>query len=137
MARTVSEDGPHPVDLHVGRRVVERRTALGFNQSQLAAALDLTFQQIQKYEKGANRISSSKLYDISQFLGVDIGYFFVGLGSERASAREAGANDDAAHPPTRQSLEIARLAPRLTLAQQKLALELMRDMAGQGAWAET
>ena len=53
------EDGPHPVDRHVGRRVCEKRIGLGYNQSDLGRALGLTFQQIQKYEKGANRISAS------------------------------------------------------------------------------
>ena len=61
MARGKGEDGPHPVDRHVGRRVCEKRISLGYNQSDLGRALGLTFQQVQKYEKGTNRISASKL----------------------------------------------------------------------------
>ena len=79
MARGTGEDGPHPVDRHVGRRVCEKRLALGYNQSDLGRALGLTFQQIQKYEKGTNRVSASKLWDIARFFKVDIGYFFEGL----------------------------------------------------------
>ena len=73
MARGKGEDGPHPVDRHVGRRVCEKRLALGYNQSDLGRALGLTFQQIQKYEKGANRVSASKLWDIARFFKVEIG----------------------------------------------------------------
>ena len=75
MARGTGEDGPHPVDRFVGRKVCEKRISLGYNQSDLGRALGLTFQQIQKYEKGANRISASKLWDIARFFKVDIGYF--------------------------------------------------------------
>ena len=62
--RTVAEFGPHPVDVHVGGRVRLRRTLLGMSQEKLGEALELTFQQIQKYERGTNRISASRLYQI-------------------------------------------------------------------------
>ncbi|CAN5250680.1 helix-turn-helix transcriptional regulator [soil metagenome] len=126
MARGKGEDGPHPVDRHVGRRVCEKRIALGYNQTELAQALGLTFQQVQKYEKGANRISSSKLWDIARFLKVDVAYFFAGLPLGQTGADEAGAaafdHDFAA---TRNSIEIARLAPQLSVRQQKLALDMI------------
>ena len=64
------------VDVHVGKRVRLRRTLLGMSQEQLGAALDITFQQVQKYERGANRVSASRLWDISQILDVKISYFF-------------------------------------------------------------
>ena len=127
MARGAAEDGPHPVDRYVGRRVAERRISMGFNQSDLGRALGLTFQQVQKYEKGANRISSSKLWDISQFLDVDVSYFFEGLSE---STRSAGASPDHDFPSTRQTVEMARLAPTLTGRQQRLTLDLMRALAG-------
>ncbi len=63
---------PHPVDMHVGARVRMRRTLLGMSQTTLAEALGLTFQQVQKYERGANRISSSRLYDLARVLDVPI-----------------------------------------------------------------
>jgi transcriptional regulator with XRE-family HTH domain len=67
---------PEPVDVHVGSRVRFRRKLLGMSQSKLGEALGLTFQQIQKYESGANRIGSSRLYQLSQILGTSIAYFF-------------------------------------------------------------
>ncbi|HEX7884591.1 MAG TPA: helix-turn-helix transcriptional regulator [Phenylobacterium sp.] len=75
----MTEDAPNPVDVHVGRRVRLRRKELGVSQGWLADRLGLTFQQIQKYERGANRISASKLYEIATLLEVSITYFFEGL----------------------------------------------------------
>ncbi|WP_425990409.1 helix-turn-helix domain-containing protein [Brevundimonas sp. TWP2-3-2] len=133
MVRGVGEDGPHPVDRHVGRRVCEKRISLGYNQSDLGRALGLTFQQIQKYEKGANRISASKLWDIARFFKVDVGYFFQGLSAQPGMAEgEAGAAAfDHDFPSTRYTIEIARLAPQLSSRQQKLALDMIREMTGK------
>ena len=133
MVRGVGEDGPHPVDRHVGRRVCEKRISLGYNQSDLGRALGLTFQQIQKYEKGANRISASKLWDIARFFKVDVGYFFQGLNAQLGMAEgEAGAAAfDHDFPSTRYTIEIARLAPQLSSRQQKLALDMIREMTGK------
>ena len=64
------------VDVHVGKRIRLRRTLLGYSQEQLAHGLSITFQQVQKYERGSNRVSASRLWDISQLLDVDISYFF-------------------------------------------------------------
>lgn len=129
MVRGSGEEGPHPVDRHVGRRVCEKRIALGYNQSDLGRALGLTFQQIQKYEKGSNRISASKLWDIARFFKVDIGYFFEGLTAVRPGVAE-GEAEPFVHdfPATRQTIEIGRLAPQLTARQQKLVLDMMREM---------
>ena len=75
--RSRQADGsPHPIDVHVGHRMRLRRILLGMSQENLAARLGLTFQQVQKYERGLNRISGSRLYDISQILQVPIDYFF-------------------------------------------------------------
>ena len=132
MARGAADDGPHPVDRHVGRRVCEKRISLGYNQSDLGRALGLTFQQIQKYEKGANRISASKLWDIARFFKVDIGYFFQGLTANQMGVAEDEASGfDHDFPATRYSIEIARLAPQLSSRRQKLALELIREMAAR------
>ncbi len=122
MPRGAGAVGPHPVDQYVGRRVAERRISLGYNQSDLGRALGLTFQQIQKYEKGANRISSSKLWDAAKFLDVEISYFFEGLAESRAKSADQ-------HPITRNSLEIARMAPQLSSHHQKLALDLIKQLA--------
>jgi len=73
---------PHPVDVYVGNRVKELRILRGHSQTALGKALDLTFQQVQKYERGTNRISCSKLNEIANFLDVQISYFFSGLNGE-------------------------------------------------------
>ena len=67
---------PHPVDVHVGSRVRQRRTLLGMSQEKLGDAVGLTFQQIQKYERGTNRIGCSRLYEFSKVLDVPVSYFF-------------------------------------------------------------
>jgi transcriptional regulator with XRE-family HTH domain len=72
-------DTPHPVDIHVGSRVRLRRIELGINQKKLAAELGLTFQQVQKYEGGANRVSASRLSAMADILSVPISYFFGDL----------------------------------------------------------
>ena len=73
-------DGPHPVDTHVGSRVKLRRMILGMSQDSLGKSLGLTFQQVQKYEKGVNRIGASRLFELSDLLEVPIQYFYDGYG---------------------------------------------------------
>src|SRR5579864_3538761 len=70
---------PNPIDVHVGARIRMRRLLLGMNQETLANALGLTFQQVQKYEGGANRVSASRLSAVAEILGVPISYFFGDL----------------------------------------------------------
>jgi transcriptional regulator with XRE-family HTH domain len=77
---------PRPVDMHVGSRVRMRRLMLGISQEELADALDLSFQQVQKYEKGANRIGASRLEHISRFLQVPVAFFFEGASGASAVA---------------------------------------------------
>jgi|SRR5580658_1878760 transcriptional regulator with XRE-family HTH domain len=69
-------DRPHPVDVHVGSRVRLRRNMLGLSQEKLGEAIGLTFQQVQKYERGANRIGASRLLELSQVLGVPVAFFY-------------------------------------------------------------
>lgn len=71
---------PNPIDTHVGARVRLRRTLLGMSQEGLGEALGLTFQQVQKYERGANRISASRLYDLAKVLDVPVSFFFDDMG---------------------------------------------------------
>src|SRR6476620_7936287 len=78
-----SEDldrSPNPVDRHVGLRIRLRRKELGVSQERLAEAIGLTFQQVQKYERAANRVSASKLWEMSRALSTSVGYFYEGLG---------------------------------------------------------
>ena len=91
------DGSPNPVDINVGKRVRLRRLLLGFSQEELAAKLGLTFQQIQKYERGSNRISGSRLYDMSQILQVPVDYFFEGISQNRqTSATKTSQQDEEA-----------------------------------------
>lgn len=106
------------VDMHVGKRVRLRRTLLGMSQEQLAASLNITFQQVQKYERGANRISASRLWDISQILDVEVKYFFDNMTDDtmRSSPRQVSRggsfgidNENVGDPMARrETLELVR-----------------------------
>jgi transcriptional regulator with XRE-family HTH domain len=93
---------PDPVDIHVGARVRTRRLLIGMNQETLARALGLTFQQVQKYEGGANRVSASRLSQIAEILGVPIAYFFTDLDPDGGapSARDREARERLQRPET-------------------------------------
>jgi len=126
-SRVVSEDGPDPVDVHVGKRIRERRLSLGMSQTDLGEYLGLTFQQIQKYEKGANRISASKLWALSHLFEVPIGWFFDGLGKAGK-----GQKDVMTRPET---LQLARYYLACPASTKKRLLALIRataDMRGKG-----
>jgi transcriptional regulator with XRE-family HTH domain len=75
------DDLPHPVDRHVGLHIRMRRKSLGMSQEVLAEAIGVTFQQVQKYERGANRVSASRLWEIAQALGTPVSDFYDGLDS--------------------------------------------------------
>ena len=84
-SRGRTPDGqPNPVDVHIGDRIRRRRKLLGLSQEKMAEELGLTFQQVQKYEKGFNRVSASRLWDFSQILQVDINFFFEDMSPEIA-----------------------------------------------------
>jgi transcriptional regulator with XRE-family HTH domain len=120
VARTVKKSGPHPVEVHVGSRVRLRRTLMGMSQDKMAKALGLTFQQVQKYERGMNRIGSSRLYHLSQILDVPVSFFFDEMPNEVAA--EGGgrgmsdADQDLYRPdtmPKRETLELVRAYYRI------------------------
>jgi transcriptional regulator with XRE-family HTH domain len=75
---TMAKKAPNPIDIHVGSRVRMRRMMLSMSQTKLGDALDLTFQQVQKYEKGTNRVSASRLQQMSHILQVPVTFFFEG-----------------------------------------------------------
>ncbi len=116
-----SRKGPNPVDMHVGHRVRLRRTLLGMSQERLGEAIGLTFQQVQKYERGTNRIGASRMYDLSRVLDVPPGYFFEEMTDEVAAkspARARGMAEDqepfAPDPMTRrETLELVRAYYRI------------------------
>ena len=116
-------DGPHHVDVHVGRRVYERRAQLGITQGDLARALGVSFQQLQKYEKGANRISASRLWGTAAALAVDIDYFFEGL-DDGGGIDIAECNPGALQ--TKVSQSVGAHARALPVKGQRLILELIK-----------
>jgi transcriptional regulator with XRE-family HTH domain len=77
--RMASKGFPNPVDVHVGQRIRQRRTLLGMSQQKVAEALGLTFQQVQKYEWGTNRVSSGRLFELARILNIPIPHFFEGM----------------------------------------------------------
>ena len=112
---------PNPIDVHVGARVRLRRTLLGMSQEKLGDALGLTFQQVQKYERGANRIGASRLFDLSRVLETPISYFFedmeegVQSASPRHMVRAVEEPPEAAsdHMARRETLELVRAYYRI------------------------
>lgn len=107
---------PNPVDVHVGSRVRLRRTLLGMSQEKLAEALGLTFQQVQKYERGANRVSASRMYDLSRALGVPVSFFFDDMPAEIATDKAASPEAtlaDSIDLTSRANLELIRNLERL------------------------
>ena len=112
---------PNPIDVHVGNRVRLRRTLLGLSQERLGELLGLTFQQVQKYERGANRIGASRLWDLSRVLDVPVAFFFEDITEDAATAsprnlfgeaggglEEEAAQYDADPMTKRETLELVR-----------------------------
>lgn len=129
---------PNPVDVHVGSRVRLRRTLLGLSQEKLADAIGLTFQQVQKYERGANRIGASRLYELSNVLDVPVSFFFEEMAPDlasRAASRAAGmAETQAAYESDtfarRETLELVRAYYRIGDPHvRKKVAELVKTMA--------
>lgn len=127
---------PNPVDVHVGSRVRLRRTLLGMSQEKLGKAVSLTFQQIQKYERGANRIGSSRLYQLAKILDVPISFFFDGI-EERLKREGTGVSEGAQEPyesdqlSRRETLELVRAYYRITdPAVRKKIFDLVKAVSG-------
>ena len=120
--------GPDPVDIHVGARVKLRRVLLGLSQGQLGDAINLTFQQVQKYERGANRISASMLHHIAQVLDVPVSFFFDDM------------TDDYKLPPAQaddtmtlsESVELIRHYYGIPEAVRRQVFQLVKAMAQHG-----
>jgi len=126
-----TERSPDPVDLYVGARIRMRRKLLGVSQERLAEQLGLTFQQVQKYERGANRVSASKLHAIGTALSAPVAYFFEGFGG--AAAPGVGDTDCSAFVHelvmTPEGMELAALFPRLKRARvRRKILDLVRAL---------
>jgi transcriptional regulator with XRE-family HTH domain len=113
---------PNPIDVHVGQRVRQRRTLLGMSQERLGRALGLTFQQVQKYERGANRVGASRLFEMACILDVPVSYFFEDIDSGVAARGRAHASGVAEETETpyeidpmskRETLELVRAYYRI------------------------
>jgi transcriptional regulator with XRE-family HTH domain len=127
--------GPHPVDRHVGLHIRMRRKALGISQEKLADALGLTFQQVQKYERGANRVSASKLWEIARALKTNVACFYEGLEDEAHEPAQTlmGANAQE-FLLTSEGIELASAFPNIRRAGlRRKVLDLVRAMADSEA----
>lgn len=100
---------PHPVDIHVGRKLRSRRTILGMSQEEMGDSVGITFQQVQKYERGMNRIGSSRLYDFSCLLGVGVSYFFEDVSGSGESLKLAEDSSPFEHKNKFNNKEILSL----------------------------
>ena len=110
----------HPVDVHVGDKLRQRRWMTGMTQQQLGMSVGTKFQQIQKYENGTNRISASRLWDIATALGVPVSYFFEGLDGQIADTAEARAGILA----DKEAVNLVRVYSAIPPAQRKKLLDL-------------
>jgi transcriptional regulator with XRE-family HTH domain len=129
---------PNPVDIHVGSRVRLRRTLLGLSQEKLGEAVGLTFQQIQKYERGANRIGASRLFEFSRILDVPVSFFFDDMDDRARVAQGDQVLGLADQPQTplepdpltrRETLELVRAYYRITDPQvRKRLFELTKSL---------
>lgn len=130
-------DEPSPLDVYIGTRIRLRRTLLGLSQAKLATAIGLTFQQIQKYEHGSNRIGASRLHQLSRVLDVPVDFFFedAPVGIPVANLAEDAEPYDAGPDPMqrRETLELIRAYYRVEdQATRRRVLDLLRAMAGAG-----
>jgi len=105
MRNPLKDEGPDPIDRYVGSRIKGKRTGLRISQGNLGRAIGVTFQQIQKYESGANRVGSSNLYKISKALGVDVSFFFEGVEGQLEAAESAAAMGMSDQPMIRLEME--------------------------------
>lgn len=132
--RMENDRTPNPIDVHVGLQVRLRRKELKISQEKLAETLGLTFQQVQKYERGANRISASKLYEIARTLRVPIGWFFEGLSDPSIGRGETAevVGQGYVHEflMTQEGADLANLFPRIGPRRVRRRLvDLIRSLA--------
>ncbi|MDR3425362.1 MAG: helix-turn-helix transcriptional regulator [Alphaproteobacteria bacterium] len=142
-------ENPDPVDIHVGARLRMRRNLVGLSQEQLGKSLGLTFQQIQKYERGINRMGSSRLFQIAKTLSIPVSYFFEDLPSTLGATAQQGFAESGQEPleggsasehqsdydilRRRETLELIRAYYRIQDSKQRRKVyELIRSMSDEG-----
>ena len=132
---------PSPVDVHVGARLRRRRTLLGMNQTKLGDAIGVTFQQVQKYESGANRIAASRLFDLSRMFEVPVEYFFDDMPTAVAASSPTQGGGKAKEPPSyepnpmakRETLQLVRAYYKIRDPQVRKRLYELTRAIGAGA----
>ena len=125
-----SDPAPNPVDRHVGLRIRLRRRELGLSQERLADAIGLTFQQVQKYERAANRVSASKLWEMSRVLSAPVSYFYGGLDDTADPLASAARDEVQEFLLTPEGIELASSFLKIPRGQvRRKILELVRAVA--------
>lgn len=118
------------VDQHIGTRIRTRRLALGISQEELGNALGLTFQQVQKYEKGANRVGGSRLYRIAEILQVEVGFFYEGLEAIKTRANDPETQAIEAFSASAEGITIARAFVRIKSPDvRQVVVKAIRELA--------
>lgn len=124
----------NPIDIHVGKRIRTRRAILGISQESLADALGITFQQVQKYEKGVNRVSASRLFEIGKVLGAQVSFFFEDFYADEPNQlmglAETEANFEAEDAKNRETMALLRAYYQISDPKiRKKALNLIKSLA--------
>jgi transcriptional regulator with XRE-family HTH domain len=135
----MAKKAPNPIDKHVGSRVRMRRMMLSMSQEKLGDALGLTFQQVQKYEKGTNRIGASRLQQISHILQVPVSFFFEGAPTTPGSAGHGGGMSEAPSPAyvadflaTSDGLSLTKSFMRIKNSKlRRRIVDLVEQIAGE------
>lgn len=124
----------HPTDIHVGLRVRQRRALLGMSQTALANAVGLTFQQIQKYERGTNRASAGRLFEFSRVLDVPVSYFFEGLDGAKRRGRPSKEDAEQANQVStkRETLELVRAYYKIRRSDLRDRIRRMIEEVARG-----
>ena len=126
---------PHPVDVHVGKQLRLRRTILGLSQEVIGNAIGVTFQQVQKYERGVNRMGASRLFDFAKYLTIPVSYFFEGLEIKEKLFDFKGVAEEQApfeeeKMSSRETMEMMRAYYRITdINVRRRVFELVKSLA--------
>ncbi|WP_176248562.1 MULTISPECIES: helix-turn-helix domain-containing protein [unclassified Sulfitobacter] len=120
---------PHKVDVHVGQRIRQRRWLAGMTQQKLAELVGIKFQQIQKYETGANRVSASRLWDIADALGIEVAHFFEGLEVEKHKSASVPDNIPADLVGDKEAMDLVRSYYAIPENQRRRLFELARVLS--------
>jgi len=119
----------HIVDVHVGKRIRQRRWLIGMTQQKLADMVGIKFQQIQKYETGANRVSASRLWDIGEAMGVPVAFFFEGLQGGAATASETRGDVPQDMLSDKEAMDLVRTYYAIPENQRRRLFELARVLS--------